>query len=107
MSKIPAEYSQLILIGSSFANVFIEAKTIKKAKIIESRLETAKILKEAIEKANRTPEAFIQASATGIYGYESNEILTEDSSRQINLNDTLQIVESDIQKVHVSEYGIY
>ncbi len=51
----------------------------KKKKILDSRVNSGKMLVRAIENLNTKPEIFIQSSAIGIYGTNTDQVFSENS----------------------------
>ncbi|NLT49904.1 MAG: TIGR01777 family protein [Ignavibacteria bacterium] len=77
-----------------------------KKRIYESRIDSTKIIVELISKLKKKPESFICASATGYYGFSSdNEIFTLTSPPG---NDFLAKVVTDWEKAsaEADSYGI-
>jgi uncharacterized protein (TIGR01777 family) len=54
----------------------------KKERILNSRVETTSALSNAIKKAGKKPSVFIQASATGYYGFDTE--ITYDETASVN-----------------------
>jgi uncharacterized protein (TIGR01777 family) len=54
--------------------------TLKRQKILHSRIDAGKAVTEAVKSAKNKPGVVIQASAIGIYGNRGNEILDESST---------------------------
>ncbi|MDP7069726.1 MAG: TIGR01777 family oxidoreductase [Phycisphaerales bacterium] len=52
----------------------------RKAVLRSSRVDATRFLSDALLQLERPPPAFVQASATGIYGDRGDEVLTEQSS---------------------------
>ena len=51
-----------------------------KERIYNSRIDSTKSLVEAMQKSEKRPAVFISASASGIYGDQGDEVLTEESN---------------------------
>lgn len=51
----------------------------RKKEILDSRVMSTNALSEAILQCNKAPESFLSTSATGIYGFCKDEIITEES----------------------------
>lgn len=72
----------------------------KKAKILQSRINTAQAIVKAAEKVQKKPALVVHASATGFYGNNDDRILSEDSSPGSGfLADVCQKTEHTIQQV--------
>lgn len=68
------------LAGEPVANWFWTAR--KRARIIESRVETTEALHALIRRLQNKPECLINGSAIGWYGLRGNETLTETSEAE-------------------------
>ncbi len=52
----------------------------RKAEILHSRTHSTQLLREAIDRASDKPKAFISASAIGLYGADTGDILLDESA---------------------------
>ena len=60
-------------------NIFGRWTDSKKQRILDSRIKSTKLLCDSLIKLANPPSTFICASATGFYGNQRNEVLTEES----------------------------
>ena len=60
-------------------NIFGRWTDSKKQRILESRIKSTRLLCDSLIKLANPPSTFICASATGFYGNQRNEVLTEES----------------------------
>ncbi|MCB2218896.1 MAG: TIGR01777 family oxidoreductase [Bacteroidetes bacterium] len=52
----------------------------QKKKILDSRIRITKLICDSVNQATQKPEFIIQGSAVGYYGFDTSEVITEDSS---------------------------
>ena len=72
-------------------NIFGRWTDSKKQRILESRIKTTRLLCDSLIKLSNPPSTIICASATGFYGNQGNEVLTEESKPGIGfLSDVCQ-----------------
>lgn len=80
LSKIIPQFEIIInLAGENIASKLWTKK--QKQKIITSRVQLGHLLSESISMSTIKPKLLIQASAIGYYGYQTNDICTENSSK--------------------------
>ena len=68
-----------VVIHLAGENIFGRWTDSKKQRILESRIKSTKLLCDSLIKLANPPSTLICASATGFYGNQRNEVLTEES----------------------------
>ena len=68
-----------VVIHLAGENIFGRWTDSKKQRILESRIKSTKLLCDSLIKLANPPSTLICASATGFYGNQGNEVLTEES----------------------------
>lgn len=68
-----------VVIHLAGENIFGRWTDSKKHKILESRVKSTRLLCDSLIKLTNPPPTLVCASATGFYGNQGNEVLTEES----------------------------
>lgn len=77
----------------------------RRAKILQSRVESTRTLVATVERMRSTPRVFLNASAVGIYGDRADEVLTEESRTGAGfLADVCRSWEAEAERA--SQYGV-